>query len=67
MRINLKVLRASKNFSQGQMADAIGCSRATYGSIEQGARVGGERFWIQLQQAFDIPDSDMWALRKNEE
>lgn len=62
MRTNLKLFRVKKRMSQDEFADAIGCSRATYSSIESGKRDGRLAFWNDLQQTFSIPDEEMWAL-----
>lgn len=67
MRTNLKVFRVQNNLSQEEIAEKIGCKRATYAQIENGKRSGRQEFWENLQQAFAIPDSDVWRLMKNEE
>jgi len=67
MRTNLKLFRVKKKMSQDEFADRIGCTRATYSSIESGKRDGRFTFWNDLQSAFKIPDADMWALCKNDE
>lgn len=66
MRTNLKIFRIKKRFSQGEMSEIIGCSRATYAAIENGARCGRQTFWKDLQKAFMLPDSEMWLLMKND-
>lgn len=66
MRTNLKIFRIKRHLSQGQISDLIGCSRATYAAIENGARCGRQTFWKDLQKAFALPDSEMWLLMKNE-
>lgn len=66
MRTNLKVFRVKKNMSQDAIAEKIGCRRSTYSAIEKGNREGKQKFWNDLQKAFDIPDSDVWQLMKNE-
>ena len=66
MRTNLKVFRTKHNLTQSEIAEKIGCVRETYQSIESGVREGRDVFWHDLQKAFDIPDSEMWALKKNE-
>lgn len=66
-RTNLKLYRVKKKMSQDEFADAIGCTRATYSSIESGKRDGRLTFWNDVQQAFHIPDAEMWALIRNEE
>lgn len=67
MRMNLKLFRVKHLLSQEEIAERIGFSRAAYAAIEAGTRDGRQAFWIALQKAFDIPDAEMWALRKNEE
>lgn len=66
MRINLKIFRIQQHLSQEEICEKIGCSRATYSAIENGVRNGRQTFWKNFQKAFDLPDSDMWALMKNE-
>ena len=66
MRMNLKVFRVKKNLSHEEIAKRIGFSRAAYSAIEAGKREGRQAFWNALQKAFDIPDAEMWALKKNE-
>lgn len=67
MRTNLKLFRVTKRMSQDEFADAIGCTRATYSSIESGKRDGRLAFWDDLQKAFGIDDAEMWALIRNED
>lgn len=66
MRINLKLFRVKHNLTQDEFAAKIGCTRATYSSIECGKRAGRKAFWNDLQAAFKISDAEMWALMKNE-
>lgn len=67
MRTNLKLFRVKHQLTQEEMADKIGCIRCTYAAIEGGTRNGRDFFWQSLQKAFDIPDEDMWALKKIDE
>lgn len=64
MRNELYMFRHSKRLSQAEMAETIGCNRATYSAIELGTRDGRETFWNKLKQAF--PDADIEALKKIE-
>ena len=64
MRTNLKLFRVKRMLSQDEIAAKIGCTRATYSSIESGKRDGRLAFWNDLQKAFNIADSDMWALMR---
>ena len=67
MRTNLKLLRVKHKLTQAEMAEKIGCTRVTYASIESGTRNGRQFFWVSLQKAFNIPDADMWELKKKDE
>ena len=67
MRTNLKCFRIRKQLSQQEIADQIGCSRATYTAIECGKRSGRPAFWEDLQKAFELQNADMWDLMINEE
>lgn len=66
MRTNLKLLRVKHHLTQAQMAEKIGCIRCTYAAIEGGVRNGRDHFWVSLQKAFNIPDEDMWKLKKKD-
>lgn len=66
MRMNLKVLRVKNHLTQEQMADEIGVGRQTYAAVEQGKQRGGEYFWETVQSRFEVPDSEMWELMRNE-
>lgn len=65
-RLKLKAYRALKGLSQSEFAERIGCSRGRYTSIETGRRDGTPEFWRALQSAFEIPDTEMWALMQRE-
>lgn len=67
MRTHLKLLRVKHHLTQEQMAERIGCTRTTYATIETGERNGRDYFWESLQKAFDIPDEDMWKLKKKDQ
>lgn len=67
MRSNLKAFRVKKNLDQQKMADVLGVSRATLSAIEKGKRRGSESFWNRLQTTFNVSDTEMWELTKNEE
>ena len=63
-RRNLAVFRARYGLTRNAMADKIGVARTTYSEIENAKRDCSMRFLEKLQAAFNIPDSDMWALTK---
>lgn len=66
MRTNLKVFRIKKQMSQTEISARLGYSRATYAAIENGVRNGRHTFWQDFQAAFNVTDSEMWELMKNE-
>ena len=66
MRNGLYMFRHEQRLTQQGMADAIGCSRATYSSIETGARDGRVQFWDNLQKAFGLTDARKGELMKKE-
>lgn len=65
-RTNLKLFRVKQGLSQQQIADKIGVMRATYSAVELGKRDARDYFWQELQRAFNIPDADMWALKRKD-
>lgn len=67
MRTNLKVFRVKHNLTQDAISEKIGVKRSTYSAVEKGVRNGKQSFWQLLQTAFEISDSEMWDLTKNEE
>ena len=67
IRTALKQFRVGEHLTQAQMANKIGVSIRTYGYIENGKRGGNQKFWRNLQNAFDVPDNDMWKLQKLDE
>ena len=67
MRKNLYLFRHSMKLSQAEIAQRIGCSRATYSSIECGTRHGTMAFWNKLQKAFNLTDAQKGELQAVEE
>ena len=67
MRKNLYMFRHGLGLNQQEMADKIGCSRATYSAIELGKQNGRVKFWEDLKQAFGITDAEKGELMKKEE
>lgn len=65
-RTNLKLLRVQNKLTQEQMAEKIGITRANYAAIENGRRTGRDHFWNSLQKVFNIPDEEMWKLKKKD-
>ena len=63
-RRNLKVLRVKKGLTQQQMAERIGISLSGYSRIESGLQKCSTKFLCKLQEAFGIPDSEIWDYTK---
>lgn len=61
-RLNLKCFRTKHKLTQQEMADKIGVPRIKYARIENGTAAGKLEFWETLQNAFGIPNEEMWAL-----
>lgn len=66
MRNGLYMFRHSKRLSQREMADKIGCNRATYAAIESGKRNGRVTFWDDLKKAFNVSDTEIGGLMRND-
>lgn len=66
-RHNLYMFRCDKKLKQSEMAEKIGVSRTTYSFVERGVRGGTAEFWANLQNAFGVPDEQMYSLMKLEE
>lgn len=67
MRNGLYLFRHKMRLNQQEMADKIGCSRATYSSIETGSRNGRVKFWEDLKKAFNLTDAEKGELMKKED
>ncbi len=67
MQVNrsLKVFRARQGLTQEQMAERMGWSRQYYAKTENGRSSGSILFWTRLQDAFNIPDGEVWPLVKD--
>ena len=64
MRTKLKQFRVGTKLTQAEFAEKIGVSRATYSFVETGQRGGTHEFWQAIQDVFNVPDEDMYALQK---
>lgn len=67
MRNGLYMFRHERRLSQAEMAERIGCSRATYSAIESGTRDGRMSFWNKLKKAFDVSDAEIGGLMRVDE
>ena len=67
MRSGLYMFRHRLRLSQAEMAERIGCSRATYSAIESGTRDGHMTFWNNLKKAFGVSDAEIGGLMRVDE
>lgn len=66
VRMNLRIFRIRHNLTQSEMAQRVGYERAAYSLIEAGTRNPSIEFFMNLQEAFNISDAEMWALTRLE-
>lgn len=64
IRTNLKLFRVKNNLTQEEIAEKIGCIRATYSAIENGKRTGRNNFWDDLQVAFALTAAEIEELKR---
>lgn len=62
IRMNLKIFRIRHGLTQSEMAARVGYDRASYALVETGTRNPSIEFFMNLQQAFNVPDAEMWEL-----
>lgn len=67
MRTNFKVFRIKQGLTLEEFAEKIQYTRATVSAIETGKRNGRDAFWKAVQNAFNIPDAEMWGLKQLDE
>lgn len=65
-RKNLKIFRVRHDLTQSDIANRIDYDRQGYSAVENGKRNPSIDFFMNLQNAFDIPDEEMWELTKLE-
>ena len=62
MKNTLKVSRAVKNVTQGELAEAIGVSRQTINSIESGKYVPSTVLALKIARYFDASVHEIFEL-----
>lgn len=62
MKNNLRVERAIKNITQGQLADLIGVSRQTINTIESNKYVPSTVLALKIAKVFDKPVEHIFEL-----
>ncbi|MEQ8404101.1 MAG: helix-turn-helix transcriptional regulator [Oceanicaulis sp.] len=58
----MRVLRAEKNLSQGELAEAIGVSRKTISTIETGRFVPSTVISLRIARYFGVAVEDVFSL-----
>ncbi len=66
MKNSLKVERAKKNITQGELAEHIGVSRQTINAIETGKFVPSTILAIKLSKYFKVRVEDIFILETND-
>lgn len=61
----LRELRVIKSFTQKELAARTGVSVATYNLIENGKRRGSQKFWLSIQEIFNLDGGEVWKLQNN--
>jgi transcriptional regulator with XRE-family HTH domain len=56
---NLKVFRKSKNLTQLELAEKVGCSKIMISSIEQGVRTGTIELLKKIAEVLDCKIDDL--------
>ena len=67
MRNRLKVLRAERDWSQAQLADAVGVSRQTINAIETGKYDPSLPLALRVGRLFGKPVETIFFLEADEE
>lgn len=67
MRNRLKVLRAERDWSQAQLADAVGVSRQTINAIETGKYDPSLPLALKVGRLFGQPVETIFFLEADEE
>ncbi len=66
MKNNLRVARAIKNITQGDLAKEIGVSRQTIHSIENGKFVPSVLLALKLADFFEMKVDDLFSLEEKD-
>ena len=66
MTNNIKVERARKSITQGQLADMTGVSRQTINAIELGKYNPSTALALKMSQIFNITVNELFSLEDND-
>ncbi len=61
MKNRLKVLRAERNWSQGDLADRLGVSRQTVNALENGRYDPSLPLAFRIAQIFELPIESIFS------
>lgn len=61
----IRVFRAEKRMSQGELADAIGVSRKTISTIEVGRFVPSTVIALKIARYFKVPVEEVFTLTEH--
>ncbi|MDP4602650.1 MAG: helix-turn-helix transcriptional regulator [Schleiferiaceae bacterium] len=62
MKNKIKVFRADKDWSQQELADAVGVSRQTINAIEQGKYAPSLPLALALAKTFQTPVEQLFSM-----
>lgn len=62
----MKVHRARKSLTQGQLADLVDVTRKTINSVENGVFIPSTLLAIKLAQALEVPVEELFFIREND-
>jgi putative transcriptional regulator len=62
MKNKIKVFRADKDWSQQELADAVGVSRQTINAIEQGKYAPSLPLALTLAKTFQTPVEQLFSM-----
>ena len=65
LRNRLKVLRAERDWTQADLANAVGVSRKTINTIERGIFAPSAVLALRLARIFDVAMEDVFSLTED--
>jgi len=66
MTNNIKVERARKNITQGQLAEMVGVSRQTINAIELGKYNPSTVLSLKMSRVFEVSVNDLFCLEDDD-
>jgi transcriptional regulator len=66
MTNSIKVERARKNITQGQLAEMVGVSRQTINAIELGKYNPSTVLSLKMSRVFEVSVNDLFCLEDND-